>query len=150
MYKRERQLKELLSCNPSLNRSRYLRLMALSSVEILGTIPLGLLVMVTDVKYGLITWATWEEFHRDYFLVRQYPSSIWRSIALLDFGHEFSRWSLVLCAFIFFAFFGLADESRQHYRLVYTWFATKVKARLGRGDSMSSKGARARGRPVQV
>ncbi|KAH9958653.1 GPCR fungal pheromone mating factor [Russula compacta] len=141
LYKRERQLKELISCNPSLNRSRYLRLMALSTVEMLGTIPMGLLVMVTDVKIGHETWITWAELHGHYFSIPQYPFSEW-SVFPNAFLLELYRWSLVLCAFIFFSFFGFADEARQHYRLAYTWLATKVKARLGRGDNVSSERAR--------
>ena len=41
-------------------------------------------------------------------------------------GLEVFRWSLVLCAFVFFALFGFADEARQHYRLVYTTLASRI------------------------
>ena len=139
MYKRERQLKESLSCNPSLNHSRYLRLMALSGVEILGTIPSGLLVMATNLKIGHAARTSWAELHGHYFSINGFPSSEWSAFSYA-FMFEFYCWLLVLCAFTFFAFFGLADEARQHYRLGYTWFATKVKARLGRRDSVSSMG----------
>ena len=122
--------------------------MALSSVEMLGTVPLGVLVIVTDVKMGFTPWKTWVEMRRHYFLVGQYPSTYWRTVGA--FGLEFPRWSLVLCAFILFAFFGFADEARQHYRLAYTWFATKVRAKLVRGDSASPNGVPARGRPVHI
>jgi pheromone a factor receptor len=39
---------------------------------------------------------------------------------------EFSRWFLVVCALVFFAFFGFADEARKNYRLAYVSVAKRV------------------------
>jgi pheromone a factor receptor len=40
---------------------------------------------------------------------------------------ETTRWAAVLCAFVFFAFFGFADEARKNYRAL----ASNVSKRLG-------------------
>ncbi|KAH9976850.1 pheromone A receptor-domain-containing protein [Lactifluus volemus] len=88
----KRQFKDMpvISSGSGINRSLYIRLMLLSSVEILGTIPLG--------------------------------------------------WTLVLCAFLFFAFFGLAEEARKHYRLVYTSLANRLGYSTSSNTTCSSNG----------
>ena len=109
-----------------LSRGRYLRLMALSATDILGTIPLGTYIIVADAKDGVTPWKGWAYTHRNYSQVNQIPSFIWRNDPSLNSGLEMFRWELVACAFIFFAFFGFADEARQHYRRLYTSIATRV------------------------
>ena len=45
--------------------------------------------------------------------VDQFPLSVYgRNIAL-----ESTRWMTIICSFVFFGFFGFADEARIHYRL---------------------------------
>ncbi|KAH9986174.1 pheromone A receptor-domain-containing protein [Russula compacta] len=126
LYLRERQLKEIMSSNSSLNRSRYFRLMALASIEILGTIPLGTWSIVNNARSGVTHWTNWADMHKDYSLVLQLPASYWKNIPLLAESLETMRWAVVACAFIFFGFFGFAHEARQHYRLVYTSLATRI------------------------
>ncbi|KAH9985329.1 pheromone A receptor-domain-containing protein [Russula vinacea] len=107
-YKYQRQFKQMMSSH-GLSRGRYLRLMALSATDILGTIPLGTYIIVADAKDGVTPW-------------KGGPTRT----ATIPSGLEMFRWELVACAFIFFAFFGFADEARQHYRRLYTSIATRV------------------------
>jgi len=115
-----------MSSHRNLNRGRYLRLMVLSSVEIFATIPLGTFVIVHNAKHGVSPWISWEHVHRDYSRVIQVPASVWKEEPFTSLGIEFFRWVLVASSLIFFAFFGFADEARQHYRLVYTSLASRV------------------------
>ncbi len=119
-YKRVHQFSQLMTVNRNLNRGRYFRLMALSSIEIFGTIPLGTYWIVYNARKGIGPWKSWAYQHSHYSKIPQIPVSIWRNHPELVVGLESFRWSLVLCAFTFFAFFGFADEARQHYRLIYT------------------------------
>jgi pheromone a factor receptor len=125
-YKRETQFKQFMSSNRNLNRGRYLRLMALSGIEILGTIPIGTYVIVYNAKQGVGPWINWENVHSDYSRVIQVPAFAWKEDPGLYNGLEMFRWLIVACAFIFFGFFGFADEARQHYRLVYTSLASRI------------------------
>jgi pheromone a factor receptor len=100
--------------------------MALSATEILGTIPLGTYFMVSSAKMGVKPWKSWADTHSHYSTIHQVPGFIWKNDPNLAIKLELFRWSLVACAFIFFAFFGFADEARQHYRLVYAWFARRI------------------------
>jgi pheromone a factor receptor len=100
--------------------------MAISATEILGTIPLGTLYIVRNAKLGVEPWRGWAHMHEHYSVVRQVPASIWKNEPDGVFALEMYRWSLVLCAFLFFALFGFADEARRHYRLVYASIASRI------------------------
>jgi pheromone a factor receptor len=125
-YKRQRQFSQIMVHSQGLNRGRYRRLMALSATEILGTIPLGTYFIVINAKSGVTPWQGWANTHSHYSDVAQFPNSVWKSDSVTSGGVETFRWSLVACAFIFFAFFGFADEARQHYRHLYTSIASRI------------------------
>src|SRR5258708_2915937 len=125
-YKRRRQFNEILSSTPGLNRSRYLRLMIISATDMCVTVPLGTYYIVLNVKSGVVPWKSWADTHSNYSTVNQIPASIWKNDSYSLLGAELYRWSLVACAFLFFAFFGFADEARQNYRRVYTTLASRI------------------------
>jgi pheromone a factor receptor len=125
-YKRHRQFREIMSSNPSLSRSRYIRLMAISGAEICGTIPLGTYYIVYNAKQGVTAYVSWAYTHSNYSSVDQIAGFIWKNDPSIVSGLELYRWSLILCSFVFFAFFGFADEARQHYRRVYSTIASRV------------------------
>jgi pheromone a factor receptor len=100
--------------------------MAISATEILGTIPLGTLLIVKNAKLGVHPWRGWAYTHDHYSVVHQVPASIWKNVPDGAFGLEMYRWLLVLCAFLFFALFGFADEARRHYRSVYASIASRI------------------------
>ncbi|KAN0105465.1 Pheromone A receptor domain containing protein [Russula decolorans] len=122
-YKRRQTHMRLMS---SPNRGRYLRLMAISFIEILGTIPMGTYYIAAVVKEGVIPWKGWARMHSHYSEVVQVAGFIWRNDPKMSFNAELGRWSLVLCAFIFFALFGFAGEAREHYRRLYQSLARRI------------------------
>jgi Pheromone A receptor len=126
-YKRRRDHMQLIS---SANRGRYLRLMAISLIEILGTIPIGTYIIVSNAKDGVVPWKGWAAMHSHYSEVNQVAGFIWRDdpVAYL---FELFRWSLVACSFIFFALFGFAGEAREHYYRLYK----SLTRRIGKSTS---------------
>jgi hypothetical protein len=122
-YKRRRNHMQLIS---SANRGRYLRLMAISSIEILGTIPTGTYYIVSNGKAGLVPWQGWTRMHSHHSEVIQVAGYIWKSDPTESVALELSRWSLVSCAFIFFAFFGFGVEAREHYYCLYKSLARRM------------------------
>lgn len=102
--------------------------MALAGVDVLFTVPLAAYVLHKFVEEHPTAWKDWSKTHHNghYSTIAQVPTSIWTNIPELRFGLEFSRWALVVCAFFFFAFFGFADEARQHYRLAFKTVASRV------------------------
>jgi len=130
LAKRERQFSKILSSNRNLNRSRYIRLMALSGIELLGTIPIGTYVIVIISKEGVTLWQSWAKTHstgvHPYSYIFQVPAHTWVNLPAFKNGLEMFRWLLVAFAFVFFAFFGFADEARQHYRLAFKSLASRI------------------------
>ena len=100
--------------------------MALASTEIIATIPLGSYILISSAKEGVGSWQSWATMHSHYSEVYQVPGAVWRNDRDTVIGLEMFRWLLVACSFVFFAFFGFADEARQHYRRVCTSLASRV------------------------
>ncbi|KAL4070140.1 pheromone A receptor-domain-containing protein [Scleroderma yunnanense] len=124
---RRAQFEELLSANRNMTSSRYFRLMGLAGIEVLCTLPLGAYAIYLNSSAAQIQpWISWSNTHYDFSLVGQYPSVVWHSDQLNVISIELSRYVVVFCAFVFFGFFGFADEARRNYRLAYTSFAKKV------------------------
>ena len=124
-YTRERRLRQIMT-STRLTRSRYIRLMAISGVEILGTVPWATYYVVKEATSGVKPWKGWAYTHEDYSAVYQIPASIWKNTYSDVIALEVFRWSLVLCAFLFFALFGVADEARRHYRCVYVSIVSRI------------------------
>ncbi|KAH9987662.1 GPCR fungal pheromone mating factor [Russula compacta] len=127
LYRQKRQLEETLSIGSPLNRGHYFRLMAFACLDILGSIPMGILMVVRDVNSGVGPWTGWTGMHKDYSVVHHFSSAHWKNVPYIAASVEFPRWLLVALALINFAFFGFTDEARKHYRLVYTWLAAKAR-----------------------
>ena len=125
-YKRELQFRRLMSSTPGLTHSRYIRLMLVSTTEILGTIPLATFYLVLDAKLGVKPYS-WMSTHRHYSEVIQVPASIWKNDLNSALSIEMYRWSLVLCAFLFFAFFGFAGEARRNYCRMYASITSRIR-----------------------
>ena len=128
-WKSSQQLKELSGSNKSVNHNRYMRLIALSSIQLLFDLPMSLFLFYNNAHNAVVSpWISWQDTHSNYSFVGQLHSAAWR----LHAGGilEWDRWSVVLAAFSFFAFFGFAEEARKNYRLAYSF----AKSRLYRGN----------------
>ncbi len=109
-----------LKTNRSLSINHYFRLMALALTEILFTTPLAIFVIVLDIKGSPIgPWRSWADTHLDYSRMDLYPAILWRQSTIVIVAFETTRWVNPLCAFIFFAFFGFADEAKKNYRAAF-------------------------------
>lgn len=138
-WKRRRQFNDVLSSSRNLNQSRYFRLMALAGIELLGTIPLASYSIYLNVTTNQIQeWKGWADTHSNFSRVQQIPAVLWRLNRQEMISVELSRWLLVLCAFIFFFFFGFADEARKHYRLAYTSLASRLGVSTISSSTVSS------------
>ena len=123
--KRKHQLAEVMSSHQGLHRSRYIRLMLLAGSEMLVTIPYSSFLLSYTFKGGLIKFS-WSTLRHNYTHVPQFSTVEWQSNTVEHAIIEMDAWSLVYCAFIFFAFFGFSDEARGHYRRVYSSITRRV------------------------
>ncbi|KAE9390538.1 pheromone receptor [Gymnopus androsaceus JB14] len=105
--KRRSQFKEILFANSKLNFNLYFRLMCLAGTEIVFTVPLSCWSIYLNITSQPIEpWNGWTDF----------PSVIWHLNEGTAISLETSRWFVVVCAIVFFGFFGFADEARKNYR----------------------------------
>ncbi|KAG2056570.1 STE3-domain-containing protein [Suillus hirtellus] len=123
-YLRHAQFTHFLKSNKSLSASRYFRLMALAMTDIVCTIPLAsFIIWINSAAQPVEPWISWENVHYDFSRVMQYPSALWATNYLLVVAIQLTRWIVVVCAFIFFAFFGFAAEARKNYSIAFWWVA---------------------------
>jgi len=136
-YLRSVEIKAVMSTNNTITFHRYFRLMALAMVDLLITIPFSAFIVYANLKFGKVSpWISWEDTHHGFSRIGQIPAHFWRNDPVAQFAMEFSRWSIVACGFVFFMFFGFADEARRNYRKAYALLAS----RLGTKFASTSKG----------
>ena len=131
IWRRQAQFKQYLSANSDINSYRYIRLMCLAGLEALCTVPIATYIMARNLRV-LRPVVGWAKVHWRFSRVSQYPSMLWRYDKDAVFAIEITRWSPVICACMFFFFFGFADEARKNYRLLYSSVAKRL------GYSMAS------------
>jgi pheromone a factor receptor len=137
--KRRAQFNRLVESNPSLTMSRYWRLMALSSTELLFTLPMSAWIVAANFKLGINDWVSWADVHSDWNRVDQYASVIWRIDPTLVQGRELNRWAYVVAAVIFFSFFGFAAEARKNYTSALSAISSFTLRKSGSSGSAASK-----------
>lgn len=126
---RQAQFKEFISSNSGLTSSRYFRLMALATTELVFTIPLGIYELYSNAAGGALEpWEGWANTHFDFSRVDQYPAIVWMSDSKLAVPLQLSRWIIPACAFVFFAFFGFAEEARKRYSICYLALVQRLQA----------------------
>lgn len=90
--------------------------MCVAAISGLATIILcSYNLYVTTAATQVLPWRGWADTHSDYRRVEQFPAMIWHLIPGKVLALELTRWLAVFAAFIFFAFFGFAEEARKNY-----------------------------------
>ena len=126
--RRRKEFRDLVIANSNLTYSHYWRLVALASVDFCFTIPLATCLLVLRVSQGVHPWVSWDHTHSGYSQVVQFPRVVWDRYPIGVASIQITQWATVLCSFVFFGFFGFADEAMENYRLL----ASTVAKRLGR------------------
>ena len=87
--------------------------MALGATDVISSVPINIFSMISTVRQGLAPWTSWEDIHVNVSRVLEYPAEVWHYHYSQT---DMSRWMCVACAFVFFAYFGFADEATKRYR----------------------------------
>lgn len=138
--KRRVQFQQLLaSQSTSVTANRYFRLMGLAGTELIFNLALLIFTTVGNTRLGVAPWISWEDTHFGFSHVGQFPAVMWRASPLAEMSMELSRWTVVVCAVLFFGFFGFAEEARKSYRGAYETVGRKLGLNV-----TSSKGSKGR------
>jgi pheromone a factor receptor len=100
-------------------------------------------VIAVDVQEGVNPWKGWADDHYAFSAVWQFPAVEWRNEPGAA-AIQTTRFFNIFCAFIFFSFFGLAEEVRGLYGngfvAIFTKFH-KVTARIREACSRQHHGS---------
>ena len=126
--KQHKELNEVLTNESSkVNYSRFYRAFALTSVDILLTIPLSIIVIYLDavVQGPVLPWTGWSDIHYNYSRVDTVPAFVWRNpvfarnhptpLPWLRFYFAWNQWVYVFCTFVFIAIYGTTGEVVRYY-----------------------------------
>jgi len=131
------QGKDILSSHSSLTNSRYIRLMLLGTIDAIASTAFQLWILIGIFNEGVNPWTSFKDIHADISVVLRSSAQQWRSGSdAADI--ELSRWLWVICASLFFAFFGFSDEARKHYRYVMSLAGSYVGVPSGSYGTHSS------------
>ncbi|KAH9911222.1 pheromone A receptor-domain-containing protein [Fomitopsis serialis] len=119
LFARQAQFREFISATSGLTSGRYFRLMALSITELLFTVPFGIYEIYSNAGGNVQPWLGWANTHYNYSRVGQYPAILWMSEPSTAIPVQLTRWIVPICAFVFFGFFGFAEEARRRYYFLY-------------------------------
>ena len=122
--RRRIEFNDHLAKHSNISSSFYLRLMCFGGLEILCTVPIASFFLYL-AAIDIAPWNSWRNVHLQFSHVWLIPRSIWEN-APYKTSYEFGRWIGVISAFVFFAFFGFAEEARTNYRAAYLTVAKHI------------------------
>ncbi|KAH6890859.1 pheromone receptor, partial [Coprinopsis sp. MPI-PUGE-AT-0042] len=113
---RRAQFAQLISShNSSITISRYFRLMSLATLELIINLPITSYGLYLNASRPIYHWVSWADIHFQFNIIDAFPRLLWGSSNRTVVTLELNRWLVVFCAFLFFGFFGFADEARKNY-----------------------------------
>ena len=112
-----------------LNANLYFRLLMLSGIDLLITIPFNIWCLTT--WFPIYPWIGWTVLHYDFSRIDKYPATLWQGDLKIRLMIEGDRWISVVYALIFFSFFGFTVEAKSHYTSALQFFAKKVGYKIG-------------------
>jgi pheromone a factor receptor len=97
----------------------FLRLCAFATSDLLLTIPFAIYYLQTYIK-NLHPWVSWGNVHENFGIIFYYDAALLYqqldpSVPTYPTTYWIQKWTCVLAAFMFFAFFGLTDDAVKEY-----------------------------------
>nr|ACX37087.1 pheromone receptor [Lentinus squarrosulus] len=117
---------QIVSANSSLTVSRYLRLIALCSVEMATVTPLtAFSIYINTAGLHIQPWVSWANTHYNFSFVELFPTFVWQAKLASHVAIEMGRWVYPCSSIMFFMLFGFADEARRFYSATF-WRVAKI------------------------
>ncbi|KAI0341212.1 STE3-domain-containing protein [Trametopsis cervina] len=139
-WMRRLQFNELISATSSMTINRYFRLMLLSCLEMMLTIPLtSYSIYLNSHGRTLSPWISWSDAHFNFSFIETIPAVYWRSDKQYAIAVEMGRWIYPCSALLFFALFGFAEEARRNYRAGFSWLRRIVTLRGSNTNSLRGR-----------
>jgi pheromone a factor receptor len=121
---RRMQFKQVLqNKGGGLNTSRFVRLVALSSVEMLLAVPISAYTLATSAKDYLEPIASWSDVHLDWYRIDKFDAASATALGQALVITSAQRWIPVFASFAYFTFFGMQEEALTSYKDRAVWIA---------------------------
>ncbi|KAG8724956.1 a-factor receptor [Ceratobasidium sp. 395] len=118
--KSRHQFNQFLSrSNSGINMSRYIRMMGLSSIEMLLTVPLNIYIIYLNLTTPQIPWVSWAFTHQHFSVVNKYTMDEIKMVPLAYRVLMINQWLLPTGGPLFFLWFGLGGEAIHEYKRVF-------------------------------
>jgi len=114
----------LSTCPSSISVSRYIRLMALSSVEIGWELAANIYVLQYNLKIGGFYTYEWGVVHSNFGRIARWPRFLLTDSIYQTFLIEW--WIVPAACMAFFLFFGTGEEAMKDYRFVINWVRKNI------------------------
>ena len=125
-FHHNREVNRYLCSNPGLvSRTNYFRILALASLDILFTLPMGIantvffILEIAEKDYAVRFYPGWAATHADWTPVSICYADMKRAPPANLAQMYFSFWANVVLAFVIFGLFGATDEARVTYRTAF-------------------------------
>ncbi|VDC07961.1 unnamed protein product [Peniophora sp. CBMAI 1063] len=143
-YRQSREINRFLRSNGSVTRTNYLRILALASIDILLTLPIGIVNIALSVSSNIAQgsfsfYPGWNKVHGDWTPI------VFTYAELKGFGPStlaefyFAYWTSPVLAFAIFGLFGVTAEARASYwhiiQIAGGWVGMEPTLRHARKDS---------------
>jgi pheromone a factor receptor len=115
----------LASSKSALTTSRYLRLMAMASVQMIWAVTGSAgAFWFTATSVPIRPWTTWDDVHSDFGRIDQFldiftPYTVKRSFYVL-------WWVVPVATWLFVAFFAFGADAMEEYKKCFNWVRVKV------------------------
>ncbi|KAJ3875594.1 pheromone receptor [Lentinula edodes] len=117
-YNHRVEFAKVASTNSGMSPSRYIRLMLLVFVDMFCNTPIGVFAIIVSARAAVLPFSALSETV-DFTSVQLVPASEWKADRLGRAAVEINHWVPVFCSFVFFIFFGFAEEAKKNYRKAY-------------------------------
>jgi hypothetical protein len=157
-YRQRRDVARYLASNSTVNRSRYLRVLAIGLFDILLTLPFGVAGVVQNAHgFGpgesLMLYGGWTALHADWTPLSFAYADLVADGTWSVFGLYFTHWTSPVLGLAIFALFGLTQDARATYasggRALCSRLGLKVYGRACDGVDEMTFGVRQLGMDVE-
>ena len=122
-YTHRVEFTKVASTTSGMSPSRYIRLMLLVFVDMFCNTPIGVFAIIVASRAAVLPVSALSQSVGFSSKVESDSSFItaseWKADSLYRAIVEINRWVPVFCSFVFFGFFGFAEEAKKNYRIVY-------------------------------
>ena len=138
LHQQNRDIDEFLRSNGSISRTNYLRILILASLDIILTLPLGivnftLVALNIRADTGLYFWPGWDEVHTNWSPISVSHSELVATGPVYYVRTYLVPWISPVLAFAIFSLFGCTSEARSSYWRVLSvlagWFGWRLAPR---------------------